>query len=233
LYTKSNQTMVSCFSSRKNKTSNTKKEKAKDGSIFFLPDEEKSRSSKEKLESFPTQEIVLVNRVGSFESQDRVEGVILPIESVSERTQREAQQQKELPILYIDAPKPGEKQNIKIPKGGARVVVRGQEGQKVKMTPKQPQPQQNQNVRYVDQNGNPVRVQTGPNGNVVVVNQQPQVVYAQDPYPYGYRRGYGYGGGYGYRGGYGYGGYGGYGMYGGGYGYGGFGTGMLLGAMLW
>jgi hypothetical protein len=227
LYKKSNKTMVSCFSSRKNKTNKPKKQKAKDGSIFFLPDEEKSSSSKEKLEKFPTQEIVLVNRAESLESLDRVEGVILPIESVSERTQREAQEKKELPVVYIDAPKPGEKQNIKIPKGGARVVVRGQEGQKVKMVPKPPKPQptQRQNVRYVDQNGNPVRVQTGPNGNVVVV-QQPQVIMA-DPYPYGYGYRRGYYGGYGYGGCYPYGGY-----YGG-YGYGGFGTGLLLGAMLW
>jgi len=214
--------MVSCFSSRKNKTNKTKKQKAKDGSIFFVPDDEKSSASEKQLESFPTQEIVLVNRVESLESLDRVEGVILPIESVSERTQREAKEQKDLPVVYIDAPKPGEKQNIKIPKGGARVVVRGQEGQKVKMVPKQPKPQPTQNVRYVDQNGNPVRVQTGPNGNVVVV-QQPQVVVA-DPYPYGYgyRRRYGYYDPYCYP-------YGGY--YG--YGYGGFGTGLLLGAMLW
>lgn len=214
--------MVSCFSSRKNKTNKTKQQKAKDGSIFFVPDEEKSSASEKQLESFPTQEIVLVNRIESLESLDRVEGIILPIESVSERTQREAKEQKDLPVVYIDAPKPGEKQNIKIPKGGARVVVRGQEGQKVKMVPKQPKPQPQQNVRYVDQNGNPVRVQTGPNGNVVVV-QQPQVVVA-DPYPYGYgyRRRYGYYDPYCYP-------YGGY--YG--YGYGGFGTGLLLGAMLW
>ena len=79
--------------------------------------------------------------------------------SVSERKTREAQQTKELPVIYVDK---GTK-NFTVPKGGARVVVRGEEGEKIQMQRQAPAQQQ---VRYVDANGNPVQV-VGQGQNVV------------------------------------------------------------------
>jgi hypothetical protein len=146
--------------------------------------------------------------------------------SVSERkTKEQKATQKaaaQLPIIYVDPPKPGEKQKITVPPGGARVVVRGQEGEAVTMVPKKPKVQRQGTVRVVNAT-NGTQTYTDANGQVIVVQQQPQVVYAGGPYydpyycgyPYGYRRYGGYYGGY----------------YG--YPYAGFGTGLLLGAMLW
>lgn len=161
----------------------------------------KTRKGKAKIPP-PTQD----DRFRTEERGAPAQSSQLPIESVSERKTREAREQKELPVIYVDK----DTKNFSVPKGGARVVVRGEEGERIQMQ-RQPPPQQQQQVRYVDANGNPVQVV---NGQQVVYVQRPGYLY--DPYPYyGYPYRYGYG------------------CYPYGYGYGGFGTGLLLGAMLW
>lgn len=158
-----------------------------------------------------------------------------PLPGVKTVEQRQASEKKKspadnLPIIYVDAPKPGEKpKKIQVPTGGARVVFRGQDGQKVTMKPTGPTASKNSNVKVIRtaRTGGVVVQQPQPqvqviktggqNGNdqVIIVQQPQQQVIAQPYYGYGYGYPYRYGlfGGYPY--GYGYGcGYG--------YGYGGF-----------
>jgi len=104
---------------------------------------------------------------------------------------------KELPVIYVKAPKPGEAaKKIQVPPGGARVVFEGQEGQKVKMTKTGPPSSQNGTVKVVRTTTSSLattqpQVQViktgGASGQdqIILVQQQPQVV----AYPYyGYRR---------------------------------------------
>lgn len=142
----------------------------------------------------------------------------LPIESVNDRQTKEAQKRQKaidsLKTIYVDVPQDGKKHEIQVPPEGAKVVVRGAQGEKVKLTPQQPAPKNNNTVKvirtYPAGRGGVVyatqpQVQiiktdgSATTDNIVVVRQTPQVMYC-DPYPYyyGYRYPYRYGYPYGY-----------------------------------
>jgi len=132
----------------------------------------------------------------------------LPIQSVDERKREERRAQKkavdDLPTIYVDCPKNGEKAKVNVPPGGAKVCFRGQDGQKVKMTPSGPpktEPQKTVKVirTYPGTRGGVVYsaptqvIQVDGNAsattdNIVVIKQP--AVYVDPCYPYYYPYGY-------------------------------------------